>query len=135
MLPSLPRARPVMNENPDATTCGAPPPGGIRNTWAVPGTNGKPVSCPTYKEPSGARTTDVGTGSTGIIVPGGGGGAPGMAGAGAGPNGRGATSGDPPPLPHREVVAPAAPPTTRGAPAAPRVGLGPAAGAGGPGAR
>ena len=50
------------------------------------------MSCPTYRVPSGARTTDVGTGSTGIIVPGGGGGAPGMAGAGALPNGRSATS-------------------------------------------
>src|SRR3954447_22997520 len=102
MLPSLPRARSVMNENPDATTCGATPPGGIRNTWEAPGTNGKPVSCPTYREPSGARTTDVGTGSTGIIVPGGGGGAPAKAGAGAAPNGRGApTQNAPPPPPPR----------------------------------
>src|SRR5215207_6157147 len=92
MLPSLPSARSMIRVKPDATTSGVPPPGGIRNTLAAPGTNGKPVSCPTYSEPSGARTTDVGTGSTGIIVPGGGGGAPGIAGAGALPNGRSATS-------------------------------------------
>src|SRR3954453_19350581 len=108
MRPSLPRARSVMNEKPDATTSGAPPrggvrncappPGGNRNRWPGAGKNGKPVSCPTYSEPSGARTTDVGTGSTGIIVPGGGGGGPGLAGAGAGPDGRGAPRGDAPPV-------------------------------------
>src|SRR5215210_7774554 len=116
MLPSLPSARSVISVKPDATTSGDPP-GAIRHTLAAPGTNGKPVSCPTYRVPSGARTTDVGTGSTAIVAPGGGAGAPGMAGAGAVPNGSSATSEIAPHFTDRMSLPPASA-TTSGLPVA-----------------
>ena len=67
--------------------------------------------------PSGARTTEVGTGSTGIVAPGGGAGAPGMAGAGAVPNGRSATSEIAPCFTDRMSLPPASA-TTSGLPVA-----------------